>query len=222
MDVWTVLADPRTTGPLYLTLRVLTLAGCILLPCGVLLGYFLSGKQSLLRTIIDFLVAVPLVFPPIATGFILLLLVGRNGILHHTLPFDIVFAFPGLVLAAVLSGLPLVAKPVEAALRSQGKRLIEIAAVLGKDPWQTFMLVLLPSIRKPVLSGWLLSMSRSMGEVGITLMLGGNIVGKTNTISLEIYNSVFSGEFERALTLCAIIGVISGTLLVVLKRMSAL
>jgi molybdate transport system permease protein len=175
-----------------------------------------------MRAATDFLVSVPLVFPPIATGFILLMLLGRHGPLRGVLPVDMVFAFPGLVLASVISGLPLLVKPVEAALRSQGRRLTEVAAVLGKTPWQTFLLVLLPAIRRPVLAGWLLALCRSMGEVGVTLMLGGNIVGRTNTLSLEIYNCVFTGELDRAMVLCGIIAVLSFGMLCTLKRMSAI
>lgn len=217
-----LLTDARTIGPLLLTLKVLAFAGTILLPAGVLLAWYLSGRSSPVRTVVDFLVAVPLVFPPIATGFILLMLLGRHGPLASVLPVDIVFAFPGLVLASVVSGLPLLVKPVEAALRSQGRRLSEVAAVLGKTPWQTFRLVLLPAIRRPVLAGWLLALCRSMGEVGVTLMLGGNIIGRTNTLSLEIYNCVFTGELGRAMILCGIIATLSGAMLFTLKRLSAI
>ncbi len=222
MTILDMATAPGTIGPLLLTARILVLAGVILLPTGVLLGYYLSGRATPMRAVVDVLVAAPLVFPPIATGFLLLLLIGRTGPLGSILPFDMVFAFPGLVLASVVSGLPLVVKPVEAALRDQGVRLSEVAAVLGKTQWQTFILVLLPTIRKPMLAGWLLSLGRSMGEVGITLMLGGNIVGKTNTLSLEIYNCVFTGDFDRAMVLCGIIGTISCGLLFTLKRMSAI
>ena len=216
------LTDPRTIGPLLLTMKVLAIAGGARLPCGVLLAWYLSGKPSPARTVVDFLVAVPLVFPPIATGFILLMLLGRQGPLAAVMPVDVVFAFPGLVLASMVSGLPLLVKPVEAALRTQGKRLSEVAAVLGKTPWQTFRLVLLPAVRRPVLAGWLLALCRSMGEVGVTLMLGGNIIGRTNTLSLEIYNCVFTGELDRAMALCAIIATVSGGMLFTLKRLSAI
>lgn len=222
MTILDMASSPATIGPILLTARVLVLAGAILLPAGALLGYYLSGRSTPARAVVDILVAVPLVFPPIATGFILLLLIGRNGLIGSVLPVDVVFAFPSLVLAAVVSGLPLVVKPVEAALRDQGPKLSEVAAVLGKTPWQTFTLVLLPTIRKPMLAGWLLSLGRSMGEVGITLMLGGNIIGKTNTLSLEIYNCVFTGELDRAMILCTIMAIISGGLLFVLKRLSAI
>lgn len=222
MDVVRLFLVPETLSPLFLTLQVLGISGILLLVLGVLLGAYLSGKPSLGRSVADFLTVMPLVFPPIATGFLLLMVLGRNSPVGRMLPLDIVFAFPGLVLAAVLAGLPLVAKPVEAALRTQGHKLAEVASVLGKTQWQTLVLVLLPAIRRPLLAGWLLALGRSMGEVGITLMLGGNITGKTNTLSLEIYNCVFTGEFDRAMVLCILIGSLSCGLLLILKRLSAL
>ena len=137
------------------------------------------------------------------------------------LPVDVIFSLPGVILASFVAGLPLMVKPVEAALRGDVKRLAEISHVLGKNRWQTFWLVLLPNIRRNVAAGWFLALGRSLGEVGITLMLGGNIIGKTNTLSLEIYNAVFSGEFERALVLSAIIGVFSLSIFIALKKLAA-
>lgn len=221
MDFLGILADPQTTGPLWLTLKTLAAAGALHLAFGVLAGYYLTGPKSFLRSATDFLVTLPLVFPPIATGFILLMLLGRAGPLGRVLPVDVIFSFPGVVLASFVAGLPLMVKPVEAALRGDVKRLAEISHVLGKNRWQTFWLVLLPSIRRNVAAGWFLALGRSLGEVGITLMLGGNIIGKTNTLSLEIYNAVFSGEFQRALVLSAVIGAFSLFIFIALKRLSA-
>lgn len=221
MDFFQILTEPQTTGPLWLTLKTLAAAGALHLVCGVLVGYYLTGGKGFLRSATDFLVTLPLVFPPIATGFLLLMLLGRAGPIGRVLPVDVIFSFPGVVLASFVAGLPLMVKPVEAALRGDVKRLAEISHVLGKNRWQTFWLVLLPSIRRNVVAGWFLALGRSLGEVGITLMLGGNIIGKTNTLSLEIYNAVFSGEFERALVLSAIIGVFSLSIFIALKRLSA-
>ena len=221
MDFLNILTQPETTAPLWLTLKVLVVTGMLHLISGILLGYYLTGKKSTMRSVVDFLVTLPLVSPPIATGFILLMLLGRAGLIGQALPVDIVFSFPGVVIASFVAGLPLMVKPVEAALRGDVRRLAEISQVLGKNDWQTFWLVLLPNVRRNVASGWFLALGRSLGEVGITLMLGGNIIGKTNTLSLEIYNAVFSGEFERALVLSAIIGVFSLTIFIALKRLSA-
>ncbi len=221
MDVLEILALPQTVGPLFLTLKVLAVSGGLLLVGGVLIAYWLTGKKSFLRSLVDFFVTLPLVFPPIATGFILLMLLGRSGLIGRALPFEVVFAFPGLVIASCVAGLPLMVKPVEAALRGDVRRLAEISNILGKNNWQTFRLVLLPNVRRSVISGWFLALGRSLGEVGITLMLGGDIIGRTNTLSLEIYNAVFSGEFERAMVLAVIIGLFSLTIFFVLKRLSA-
>lgn len=221
MDFIGILTQPQTTGPLWLTLKVLVVSGLLHLVSGVLFGYYLTSGKSPMRSVVDFLITLPLVFPPIATGFILLMLLGRAGVLGQWLPVDIVFSFPGVVLAAFVAGLPLVVKPVEAALRGDVKRLAEASRILGKSEWQTFWLVLLPTIRRNVAAGWFLALGRSLGEVGITLMLGGNIIGRTNTLSLEIYNAVFSGEFERAFVLSAIIGIFSLSIFIALKRLSA-
>jgi molybdate transport system permease protein len=221
MPLLQTLTEPQTLGPMWLTLRVLAVAGALHLAAGVLLGYYLTGGKTWLRSVVDFLVTLPLVFPPIATGFVLLLLLGRNGPVGVYITDSLVFSFSGLVIASFVAGLPLMVKPVEAALRGGAVQLAEVSRVLGKTEWQTFWLVLLPNIRRSVISGWFLALGRSLGEVGITLMLGGNILGRTNTLSLEIYNSVFSGEFERALVLSCVIGFFSLAIYLVLRRMSA-
>jgi len=221
MNFIAILTQPETIGPLVLTLKVLTAAGVLHLISGVLIGYYLTSGKSAARTLVDFLITLPLVFPPIATGFILLMLLGRAGWLGQYLPVDIVFSFPGVVLASFIAGLPLMVKPIEAALRGDVRKLAEASRVLGKNEWQTFWRVLLPNVKRNVASGWFLALGRSLGEVGITLMLGGNIIGRTNTLSLEIYNAVFCGEFERALVLSTIIGIFSLTIFIALKRLSA-
>lgn len=221
MDFLHILTQPQTTGPLWLTLKTLAAVGVLHLVTGILVGYYLTSGTGVMRSVTDFLVTLPLVFPPIATGFILLMLLGRAGPVGRFLPVDVIFSLPGVILASFVAGLPLMVKPVEAALRGDVKRLAEISHVLGKNRWQTFWLVLLPNIRRNVAAGWFLALGRSLGEVGITLMLGGNIIGKTNTLSLEIYNAVFSGEFERALVLSAIIGVFSLSIFIALKKLAA-
>ena len=137
MTILDMATTPATVGPLLLTARILVLAGAILLPTGVLLGYYLSGRATPMRAAVDVLVAAPLVFPPIATGFLLLLLIGRTGPIGSILPFDMVFAFPGLVLASVVSGLPLVVKPVEAALRERTREVAKATDhYVHEHPWK--------------------------------------------------------------------------------------
>ena len=190
---------------------------------GLAIGYYLGTKSSPLRSLVDVVVTLPLVFPPIALGFLLLLLLGKAGaigqILNSAFGVELIFNFWGVVVAAFIAGLPLVVKPIQAAVQSTAVSLIEASYTLGKSETQTFLFVVVPTIRKSIAGGLSLAFGRSLGEVGLTLMLGGNIVGKTNTMSLEIYNSVFTGEFERASVLAAILGMVSLFILIALKAM---
>lgn len=125
------------------------------------------------------------------------------------------------MVAAFISGLPLQVKPVQAALKSvEVSKLREAAAVLGKSETTIFFKVLLPCAKRSILAGLLLALARSLGEVGMSLMLGGNIIGRTNTLSLEIYNAVFNGEFKRAAVLSVIIGIASISIFAALKVFS--
>lgn len=192
---------------------------------GLLIGYYLGKKNSPARSVVDTLVTLPLVFPPIALGFLLLLVLGKTGLVGRfvtgVLGLEIIFNLWGVVIAAFVAGLPLIVKPVQAAVQSTATSLIEASYTLGKSESETFIYVVIPSIKKSIAGGLSLAFGRSLGEVGLTLMLGGNIVGRTNTLSLEIYNSVFTGEFERAAILAAILGCISLLILVLLRKLSA-
>lgn len=151
----------------------------------------------------------PLIFPPIATGFLLLYIFGKSGFIGSALNLDIVFNFSSLVIAAFLVGLPLFVKPVCASFELFPKSLIEAAQILGKNRAQIFLFVILPSSLKTLGSALILALSRGLGKVGITLMLGGNIVGKTDTLGLAIYNAVYDGENERALILSVLLVIFS-------------
>ncbi|MEF2145958.1 MAG: ABC transporter permease subunit [Desulfovibrionaceae bacterium] len=205
--------DAAILGPFLLSAKVAAFTLPLLLVFGVVLGYVLGRWRTPLTIALDFVVTLPLIFPPIATGFLLLLLLGREGWLGKPLKgllgLEIIFSFWGVALAAFIAGLPLVVKTVQAAIRNETLRLMEVSSVLGKSGTETFLRVTLPSIRKSIAVGLFLALARTLGEVGITLMLGGNIVGRTNTISLEIYNAVFTGEFHKAVVLATILGLAS-------------
>ena len=114
------------------------------------------------------------------------------------------------MLAAYIAGLPLVINPVQAALGSETvRKLTEAARVTGAGPVAAFFLVAIPLIRTSLVMGLLLGVTRSFGEVGISLMLGGNIAQRTNTLSLEVFNAVSRGDFERATALCVLLACIS-------------
>lgn len=217
------LGDSGVRFSLWLTFQSVLVTLLLHLVAGVFLGYLLSLHHWRGREILDVLVTLPLVFPPIATGFALLLLLGRHGPVGQILGrfgVELIFTLPGVVLAAFLAGLPLVVKPIQNAMESVAGRLSEVARTLGKTEIEIFFLVLLPSVRTAIATGLILGFGRALGEVGITLMLGGNIAGKTNTLSLEIYNAVFSGDFQRAAVLSILLGGVSLGVFFLLRKLS--
>lgn len=222
--LWDVLGDPTLAYPAALTLKIAaaTLAFHFILGTG--LAWALAQPKWPGRTLLDLAVTLPLVFPPVALGFFLLLLLGRRSVvggwLDANFGLSFVFSFEGVLLASVVAGLPLVVKPIEAAIAGVSRSLGEASRTLGRSEWDTFIHVILPNVRGAIVAGLVLGTARSLGEIGITLMLGGNIVGKTNTMSLEIYNAVFTGEYPRAVVLSLILGVASIAVFAVLRRAS--
>lgn len=216
------LLDPALAYPAWLTIRIAAATLVLHLVLGTGLGWALAKPGWRGRGLLDALVTLPLVFPPLALGFFLLLLLGRRsafgGWLEETTGLAFVFSIEGVLLASVIAGLPLVVKPIEAAIAGISRSLGEASRTLGRNEWETFVYVILPNIRGAIAAGLVLGTARSLGEVGITLMLGGNIVGRTNTMSLEIYNAVFNGEYQRAVVLSVILGLASIVVFIVLQR----
>lgn len=207
---------------LWLSLEVLAWSTALQLLLGGLLGWVLARRRFRGKAALDVAVMLPLIFPPIVLGYALLLMLGRNGWLVQALPAfarpDIVFATPGLVIAALVAGLPLMVKPVQTAFLGVPSRLREAAATLGESPWMVFWRVEWPLARRGIAAGLILSGGRALGEVGISLMLGGNIAGRTETLSLAIYNNVLDGQFDCANHLSLILTGLSVSAFFLLKR----
>lgn len=193
------------SAPLSLTFSVVGWSMALQLSVGASLAWLLARRRFAGRGVLDALVTLPLVFPPIVLGYGLLLLLGRQGWLAQWLPDmlrpDIVFTQTGLVVAAFIAGLPLMVKPAQAAFAGVPPRLREAGAALGYGPWAVFWRVELPLARAGVAAGVILAGGRGLGEVGLSLMLGGNIAGRTETLSLAIYNHVLDGNLDCANTL---------------------
>lgn len=218
-----LLEDPGLRGALGLTLETLLVAGTAFLAVAPLLAWLFARRTGLFVRLLNFVVTLPLVFPPVALRYLLLLVLGRSGPLgamlaEAGLPF--VFSPAAVYFSAFVAGLPLVVRPIAAALEGAALKDLEFAAsVHGARPLQVFTRVTLPLVRTHILSGLLLGLTRASGEVGITMMLGGNLAGKTNTLSLEIFNAVSRADFDAATALCLIL---SAFTLVVFALLEAL
>ncbi len=191
---------------------------------GVPLSLWISRSDSAACRALSFFVALPLVFPPIALGYILLTLLGKNGpvgiFLENCFGIRVIFSEIGVLLAAFTAGLPLLVRPLSAALKNRNIIMLEEAArVNGCGGLSSFFFVTLPLVRNSLASGLLLGLARASGEVGITMMLGGNISGRTNTLSLEIFNSVSRGDFETASSLCFLLAVFGLILYIMLEKL---
>lgn len=198
--------------PLVLSLRTISVVALLLVFLGIPLAYFLSNETLKYKWLLETLVTLPLIFPPIAIGFLLLLLLGKYGWLgsyFNAMGIHFIFEFKGLVIAGFVAALPLMVKPLQSAIELFPKTIKEAAYMGGISRFYTFVFIILPCIKKSVVAALLIALARALGEVGITLMLGGNLIGKTDTISLAIYNAVFDGEYRLALLLCAILIIIS-------------
>lgn len=193
------------------------------LALGVPIAWALARCAFRGKALLDALVTLPLVFPPIVIGYALLLLLGREGWLLAWLPLEWrphwVFSETGLVIAAVAAGLPLMVKPSQAAFAEIDESLREVAATLGARPWQVFLKVELPQARPGILAGLVLAAGRAMGEVGISLMLGGNVSGRTETLSLAVYNHVLGSETDCANALSLVLTGVAALAFFLLRKL---
>ena len=215
-----------SSAPLPLTFSVVGWSLLFQLLVGGGLAWLLARRRFFGRGALDAVVTLPLVFPPVVLGYGLLLLLGRQGWLAQWMPDllrpDIVFTKTGLVVAAFIAGLPLMVKPAQAAFSCVSPRLREAAATLGHSPWSVFWHVELPLARRGVAAGLILAGGRGLGEVGLSLMLGGNIAGRTETLSLAIYNHVFDGNLACANMLSLWLAVLALLAFVLLRCLGAL
>lgn len=203
--------DERMLSSLFLTSKIILCALPILLIIGILIGYISCRGNRFINEALEILTTLPMIFPPVGLGFLLLYCFGKNGFVGKNLPetLGIIFNFRGLLVAAVITGTPFVTKSIKSGIKNDIKGLCDAAYTLGKNELETYIFVVIPNIKVNIVSGLILATGRILGEVGITLMIGGNILGKTNTVSLEIYNSVLDGEYERAVLLSLILGIFS-------------
>ena len=188
-----------------LTVQVGAIATACAAPFAIALGFALARWHFAAKPLVQALVALPMVLPPVAVGLALLILLGRNGPLGglwETLGIELVFTRAAAVLAAGIVGFPLLARTCEQAFAEVDPRLERVACSLGAGPWRTFWRVSLPLARRGVLYGALLAFTRALGEFGATAIVAGILPGRTETLALGIYSRVQLGDDGAALALC--------------------
>ncbi|HEY2746864.1 MAG TPA: molybdate ABC transporter permease subunit [Polyangia bacterium] len=209
--------------PLALSLQIGLGATFLVTMIGVPLGFLLSRKRTPLRNLIDALCSAPLVMPPTVLGYYLLVALGRRSIIGRAWELlfgsSIVFTRTGAVFAATVGALPLVVKNARAALEGVQPELLAAARTLGAGPLRVFLTVHLPLAARGLIAAVTLAFARSLGDFGITLMVAGDIPGKTQTASLAIYDLVQSDN-ERAAA--GMIAVLTGSAILALYLVNKL
>jgi molybdate transport system permease protein len=193
--------------PIWITLRLATLTTLVLLVLGTPLAWWLARTRRWWKTPVEAVVALPLVLPPTVLGFYLLIALGPNGWLGAAWQglggASLAFSFTGLVLGSVLYSLPFVVQPLHTAFESLGPRPLEAAATLGASPLDRFFTVAVPLARRGFLTATTLGFAHTVGEFGVVLMIGGNIPGKTQVLSIAIYDRVEVLDYGAAHVLSA-------------------
>jgi molybdate transport system permease protein len=203
-------------SPLWISLATSLTATAITFIVGLAAAVWRERYTGPAMALLDGILLLPLVLPPTVVGFLLLLLFGRNGPLGKLLlrfGATIVFSWPATVIAAAVVAFPLMYITSRAALEQVEPELLQAARTLGASDWRVFREIALPLAWPGVLAGTILSFARALGEFGATLMIAGNIPGRTETIPIAIYFAVEADQMQRALSWCAVDVVISLALL---------
>ena len=185
-------------------------------------AYLLAIKDFKGKELLDILFTLPLVLPPTVTGYYLIVLFGRNGfigkLIYEWTGWSIMFTWYAATLASFVVALPLMIKTTKAAIESVDKNLINASYTLGHSEFETALRVTLPLAKRGILAGAVLSFARTMGEFGATLMIAGNIPGKTDTMPLSIYAHASSGEWSKANVMVIFFSLMSGLFLYIANR----
>ena len=188
--------------PLWLSLRVAALATMLSLLIGLALAWLLANRSFRGREVLDAAISLPLVLPPTVLGFYLLILLGREsalGRLYETVTGSpLVFTWQAAVVAALFHSAPLLIKSARASLESVDHVYERAARTLGASEWRVFVHITLPLALRPILAAAALAFARSLGDFGVTIMLAGNIPGRTQTVAVAIYDAVEGGNGDLA------------------------
>ncbi len=200
-------------SPLMLTLKIATISTVFVTVLGILIAYVLAKREFTGKWLADVLVTLPLVLPPTVTGYILVILLGKNGVIGSVFTkitgSGILFTWQAAAIAAFVVSLPLMVKTATSAIGAVDRSVEEAACILGRSEFETALFITLPLAKKGIIAGCVLSFARAVGEFGATLMVAGNIQGKTSTMPLSIYGAYQVGNNELANLLVLILIAIS-------------
>jgi molybdate transport system permease protein len=209
---------------LWLSLRVAFLATAVVLPLGVVLADVQARRRYPGHGLVTILILLPLVLPPTVTGYYLVVILGREGVIGG--PIDkltgasIMFTFWACAVTAATMALPLVVRTVQGAFEALDPTYEEIAATLGLGPVATFLRVRIPLAWRAIVAGGVLAFARAIGEFGATMMLAGNVPGRTNTMPLEVFSAYLAGDDPRAHALVVLLTLVSALVIVIAERLS--
>lgn len=204
--------DELDLSALMLTLKLASVTTLILLVICTPIAWWLANSKWRYKFVFEALLALPLILPPTVLGFYLLLFLGVNGPLAWN-GNGLAFSFTGLVIGSLVYSFPFVVQPLQNAFMAIGRRPIEVASTLGASPLDTLWNVILPLAKPGILSAAVLGFAHTLGEFGVVLMIGGNIPGETQVVSIAIYEHVESIQYAQAHTLSALLLVLSFVML---------
>lgn len=203
--------DADILVPLLITLKVAGLATAVSFLMAVPAAWWLGRRSGPLPALLDAVCTLPLVLPPTVLGWYVIMILGRRGLLGDALAglgVNLMFSWQGAVVAAAVVIFPLIYKSARAALAQADRRYVDAARTLGASEWRILIGVLLPLAWRGIFAGLMLAFARGMGEFGATLMIAGNIPGRTQTLALAIYDAFQAGDDARAaLLVCVASGV---------------
>ena len=209
---------------LTLSLLVVSVSTLIIAVAGTAFGFLLARRHFPGKELLDAVLTLPMVLPPTVTGYYLILLLGRRGLLgaplYNLTGWSVTFTWVAAVIASTVVAIPLMIKSARAAIESVNTDYENVSRIMGKGEWETLFRVTLPLAGKGIIAGIILSFARAFGEFGATMMLAGNISGKTQTMPLAIYEAMAAGEDETAAWLAAILTVISISVVYITNRLS--
>jgi len=216
---------PVNWSPLWLSLRVASIATAISLVIGIYLAYLLANRRFHGRDLLDAAVALPLTLPPTVLGYYLLVSIGQHSPIGQGYQWlfhaPLVFTWQAAVVASTVHAIPLLVRTARAALLSVDHNLEKAARTLGASEWRLFWRITLPLTRRSIVAATVLAFARSLGDFGTTLMIAGDIPGRTQTASIAIYDAVESGDMMTARVLVLVISVVTVVIVWLANRLES-